>query len=253
MGEKHVERQADEAQDLREIPRWTRRYARNRTLHELLALIGALVLAGAYGGLVLGVRWAHARGNPVLTGAFAVLLAGLVAFCLRYSIYGRRPLMRWLTERLYGKEGTISLDPKREFWAASRLPLPVMIAAVLALCFLLEIARHAAPAYRQPVVALGCVPLLIYQWVRSRPNGSPFLLLLPALYGLHALLLVAGVPIYLRVGDKHEGLVNVLGPFVAYTLVAALAGHLYSRLALRRLRTLARTPESANGAEEVGR
>jgi len=34
-------------------------------------------------------------------------------------------------------------------------------------------------------------------------------------------------------------------PVVGYGLIAALAGHLYSRYALRRLRAIARGPEAA--------
>jgi cytochrome c biogenesis protein CcdA len=248
MGEKRVGLQADEGHDLREIPKWTRRYAQNRTLRDLVGIALSFVLGGVYAGLIAGIMVAYKRSDHILIGVLVIVLAGCVAFCLRYL-----PLMRSIMERLYGKEGTVSLDPKRDFPVAGRPSRPVLIASVLALNLLLWLALDAPGVYGEPIAALGYIPLLIYQWAKSRPSGSPFLLLAPALLGLHALLLIAGVPIYVRVGGDYERLANVIGPIVAYGLVAVLAGHVYSRVALRRLRALARSPESADGATEAGR
>ena len=252
MGEKRVGLQADEGHDLREIPKWTRRYAQNRTLRDLVVIALSFVLGGVYAGLIAGIMVAYKRSDHILIGVLVIVLAGCVAFCLRYL-----PLMRSIMERLYGKEGTVSLDPKRDFRVAGRPSLPVLIASVIALVIplnlLLWLALDAPGVYGLPIAALGYIPLLIYQWAKSRPSGSPFLLLAPALLGLHALLLIAGVPIYVRVGGDYVRLINVIGPIVAYSLVAVLTGHVYSRVALRRLRALARSPESANCAQEVGR
>jgi len=95
--------------------------------------------------------------------------------------------------------------------------------------------------YMQPVSALYAVPFLVYIGIALRGIGSPFMWLWPALYGIHAILLVAGAPIHF--GGKWEAL-NMLVPVVGYGLVAALAGHIYSRIALRRLKVLAGSPEA---------
>jgi hypothetical protein len=73
----------------------------------------------------------------------------------------------------------------------------------------------------------------------QQPRVSPFLLMWPALYAIHAGLLLAGAPI--RVEGPWDPL-NMLVPTIGYGLVAGLAGHLYSRHALRRLRQAAALP-----------
>jgi hypothetical protein len=102
----------------------------------------------------------------------------------------------------------------------------------------------------QPISALYAVPFLIYLGIRLRGVGSPFMFVWPALYALHAILLVAGAPIYFA---GHYTVLNVFVPMVGYGVVGALAGHLYSRLALRRLRTLAKSPETESPAVSMPR
>ncbi|MEZ6070602.1 MAG: hypothetical protein R3C10_10080 [Pirellulales bacterium] len=58
----------------------------------------------------------------------------------------------------------------------------------------------------------------------------------PALYTIHALLIVAGAPIVFHA--PWDGL-NMLIPIAGYGILAALVGHLYSRYALGKLRRLA--------------
>jgi hypothetical protein len=97
--------------------------------------------------------------------------------------------------------------------------------------------------YVQPISAAYMVPLVVYYGVRHRPTPeSPIVFLWPALYGVHAILVVAGVPT--RFWGNIPAL-DVFVPLVGYGLVAALAGHIYSRVALRRL---AASPESSDGA-----
>ena len=58
----------------------------------------------------------------------------------------------------------------------------------------------------------------------------------PGLYVLHAGLVVAGAPIQF---GRQLAILNMLIPVAGYGLVAALAGHIYSRYALRKLREVA--------------
>ena len=66
------------------------------------------------------------------------------------------------------------------------------------------------------------------------------MLLWPGLLVVHALLALAGV----RPFSAEPGIVTILVPTVGYGAIAALASHMYSRVALRRLRSLAHGPES---------
>jgi hypothetical protein len=65
--------------------------------------------------------------------------------------------------------------------------------------------------------------------------GGLAVVLWPVLYALHAVLLLSGAPILFE--DKWEVL-NMLLPVFGYGMLSFLAGHLYSRIALRRLRHL---------------
>jgi hypothetical protein len=83
---------------------------------------------------------------------------------------------------------------------------------------------------------LYCVPFLVILTLLMRPAIGWLALLWPALYGLHAILIVAGVPILLT--GRWEGL-NILVPMAGYGILAGLVAHLYSRYALRRLKRIA--------------
>ena len=100
--------------------------------------------------------------------------------------------------------------------------------------------------YMQPVSAIYMVPFLVVIWFLIRPASSGLFLLWPALYGLHAVLLVAGVPILFS--GKWDCM-NMLLPTIGYGLLTTLVMHIYSRFALGRLRHLARTdlPADADG------
>ncbi len=96
--------------------------------------------------------------------------------------------------------------------------------------------------YMQPASALYLVPAiaLILSSPGVRATGSPFMMIWPGLYVLHAGLVVAGAPIQFQ---GHLAMLNMLIPVVGYGFIAALAGHIYSRYALRKLK------EAASGAE----
>jgi hypothetical protein len=66
--------------------------------------------------------------------------------------------------------------------------------------------------------------------------AAPFMLLWPGLLVIHAVLALAGVHPF----SGEPSAVTILVPTVGYGAIAALASHVYSRVALRRLRSLAR-------------
>ena len=103
--------------------------------------------------------------------------------------------------------------------------------------------------YMQPVTAIYCVPFMCYLGAKHGKGGSPFMFLWPALYAIHAILLVAGAPI--RFEGMYE-ILNMLVPTAGYGLVAALAGHIYSRFALGRLRAAAAGLEGQGDGEVEG-
>jgi len=105
--------------------------------------------------------------------------------------------------------------------------------------------RHLPLEYMQPFSALYMVPFFIAMTISQRLGFWAFIW--PLLYGVHALLLVAGVPI--RFTDVHLEIFNMIVPVFGYGFVAIIVGHIYSRYALHRLKALVRSgfdPDSAN-------
>ena len=239
------EQGSEQDQDIRTIPTWTRRYAQNRTL-PLVVFVGIFVVGfAAFGGLSYLTGWAHVTNQRALAVATMLLLCGLTVWWLWFSFVGAPAIFLRITERVYRKEGAVSVGPSPDPNRGRAAPAVaflfmfcVMASVGLGLLGVLPI-RHM-----QPVSALCVVPLLVYIGITLRGIGSPFMWLWPALYGIHAILLVAGAPI--RFSHPWEAL-NMLVPMVGYGLLAALAGHIYSRVALRRLRVLAGSPGAAEG------
>ena len=89
--------------------------------------------------------------------------------------------------------------------------------------------------FMQPISAVYVVPFLVGLWLLMRPMAGYAALLWPLLYAIHAILILAGAPI-LFTGPWE--VLNVVIPIAGYGLLASLAGHFYSRVALRHLKRL---------------
>ncbi len=226
---------------VREIPLWTRRYVQNRTLPMLVSFGIFLVGFAAFGGLSYLMAWAYVTGQRALAVAAMLLLSGFAAWWMWFSFVGGPRIMRRITERVYRSEGTVSVGPSPEENIRRMSPA---VGFVFMFCVLASVGLGLLGVfpirYMQPISALYIIPFFVYMGISQRGAGSPFMVLWPALYGIHAILLVAGAPIYF--GGKWEAL-NMLVPVIGYGVVATLAAHLYSRYALRRLRVLAASPE----------
>ena len=244
------EQQPQQERDLRELPKWARRYAQNRTLPVLVLQVMYLVGAGVFGGLSYLGAWAYMHGERLLAASSVLVLSAFAAWWLWFGFSGAAKLVPRITARLYGREGTVTIGQTPE-GAVQRLPSLVWFLVLFCVFAHVGLSFWALIPMRlmQPTSALYAVPFLIYLGMRLRQVGSPLMFLWPALYALHAMLLLAGAPIYF--GGRYQAL-NMLIPTVGYGILAALAGHIYSRVALRRLRALAATPETTQeGVEEV--
>ena len=104
---------------------------------------------------------------------------------------------------------------------------------------------YLAFKYMQPVSALYFVPFLVFQYFLQRPRLGPLLLICPILYTIHAILIVAGVPIFFT---GNLCMLNLALPAFGYTFLAYVIGHVYSRYALKKLKGLTHLEgEAANG------
>jgi hypothetical protein len=94
-------------------------------------------------------------------------------------------------------------------------------------------------------MALFVVPFNVYLYFMQRPRLGPVLLICPILYTIHAILIIAGVPIFFS--GTFAVPLNMLLPII-YTLLTYMIGHLYSRYALKKLKGLAHLEgATANG------
>jgi hypothetical protein len=74
---------------------------------------------------------------------------------------------------------------------------------------------------------------------------GPLVLICPILYSIHAILIVAGVPIFFT---ENLGILNMLVPLIGYVFLAYVICHVYSRYALKKLKRLTLLEgEGANG------
>jgi hypothetical protein len=251
------ESQDQDAEKLKEIPKWTRKYAQNRTLTILVLLVMVTLLAILVAALV-GFPFALAvagfrKGNVILGCVGVAVLVAVLAAIVRFYIFlfakfggKNKGLLDQIVDRwIYGHEGIASMPmpeaTKKKKW------LEVFLAVVYMVCLLgtMELAMlgYIPVKYVLPVMALFVVPFNVYIYFIQRPRLGPVLLLCPLLYAVHAILILAGVPVFFT-GTFAVSL-NMLLPLI-YTFLTYMIGHVYSRYALKKLKTAAHLQEGTN-------
>ena len=240
--------QDQNSEKLKEIPKWTRKYAQNRTL-TTFALIGMICLIGGFIAFPISFGIAAIMGgNMPLTricvALFAATLILLIIFALKFGGKYRGLIDQKIDQRIYGKEGTASMPQPK---STKKKWLDVVSGVVISICILgsmhLSINGYIAFKYLQPVSALYFVPFLVFQYFLQRPRLGPLFLICPILYTIHAILIVAGVPIFFT---GNLGVLNMFLPFFGYTFLAYIIAHIYSRYALKKLKTAAHFQENTN-------
>jgi hypothetical protein len=230
----------EDTEKLKDIQKWTQRYAENRTLPFLVNMLTFLFLFCGTGGLFYAAVKAYRAGNMLLFWFFifaVVLVAAAIVLAASF-----------IERRLYRKEGQIKLaapeKTKKERiagWIAGLLfVICVMFSIILVVLFNIPI------KYMQPVSAICFIPLFIAVGIWRPPSVNPagFLVWLwPTLYVIHAILIVAGVPI---VFHKPWTALNMLIPIAGYGILFGLLGHIYSRYALKKLKRTAHLQENTN-------
>jgi len=226
--------------DVREIPKWARRYAQTRAMPVVIGLAFFALFFGGFSlaGLLARQAWATGRTLPVVlaAGGMLMLVTALVAFCTR----GHR-LVEAIAQRYYQGEGSVSVGMEA---ACGPRWLGGLVGALFAACVVGSIALGMVgwipPQLMQPVSALYCVPFIVFLALRQRQRTGLLPLLWPALYLVHALLVVSGALPNAGSWPQAHMFIATLG----YGLLSALAGHACNRLALHRLRRLAGNEET---------
>jgi hypothetical protein len=140
-----------------------------------------------------------------------------------------------MAQRYYDNEGCVAL-------IVSKSRIDYVVGGLFAASILASVilGGNIPMKYMQPVSALYCVPFMVYlAWRQQWFSGFlPFLW--PALYALHAILIVMGAPIAFE-GEWQS--LNMTIPIIGYGLLCGLIGHGYNRYALKRLREFASVRE----------
>lgn len=222
--------------DPRQIVRWARRYAQSRTISFLVQWVFIVIMVLCIGVAASLTQVAHQEGRMV-TFVISVIMMIAAAMLLVWFSVSRwsSELVFSITNWLYGHEGYVSYsgqDPDK--------PLPLWLTglgggllAYHLLGALLISFNYMHIKYMQPWSAAYMTPYLILMVIYQRLGFWAWLW--PILYGAHALGLLWGLPI--RFGRDLE-LLNIVVPIFGYGLIAILTGHLFSRYALRKLKTL---------------
>ncbi|NLN94130.1 MAG: hypothetical protein GX130_12605 [Candidatus Hydrogenedens sp.] len=245
--------------DPRQIVLWARRYAQSRTISFLVQWVFIVIMVLAIGLAAALTQTAHEQGRM---GLFTLSVGVMILSALLMLWFS---ISRWtsdlifsITNWLYGREGYAS-------WSGSsgkEEPLPLWLTGLSGgllayhlLGALLISFNYMNIRHLQPWSALYMTPFLIIMVVYQRLGFWAWIW--PVLYGIHGLLLYFGLS--WRFGREYE-LLNIVVPIFGYGLAAILTGHLYSRYALLKLKTLTRhaipdgegTEEEADSGTQAG-
>ena len=229
--------------DLREIPKWARRYAEGRgALPELLLAMvpGLMVVLLFLLPSALALHWGYSHDVALHYGLPAYLLFLLLVAWKQWQLHRQGTnIQRVWTAWFYRREGQVRTEEAgvryTNRWVYTAALLAVFYGTRAFLAHHLVADRDAVP-----VTALWLVPFLVWTAMVRVRGGLPqsaLMLLGPAWYSLHAVLILLGVPLY-RTGDLGAAL-TVFGSLVFGLALASVATFIYSRVALHRLRAAA--------------
>ena len=217
---------------LKEIPKWARRYAESRTVPLIIFSFIFIVLFGAVSLAV----YCFLKGNFILAAIMMLLyVAGFIYFVITWDRH---------EARYYTKTGipqSESLQQIRKF-----LPLPLILFVVIDV--MME-QYGILPAHLSvPISAVYACPLLIFanwRWAK----GSFIGYLWAGLYGAWAIAILLKVPVLTfsegGIGQLKPGAEMCLAVPVT-GLITGLIAYIYSRYALKKLKTAAHLQEDTN-------
>ena len=239
-------------ENLKEIPKWAHKYAQNRTLTILvltaMIMLFSIIFAGLL-GFPLGLATAgFQKGNMLLgyigiAATVAVLVAMLIFIVITLKKFGsknRGMLDQLIDKWTYGKEGTATLSVPKS--SKKKICLEIVGSVIFFICLFgswhLAVKGFISYKYLQPVSALYIVPYTVCGWYFFKsPRMGPIYLLFPILYTIHAILILAGVPIFFT--TENFCIISICLPYMGYSLLPYVIGHLYSRHALKKLKDIA--------------
>jgi hypothetical protein len=234
--------------DPRLMIRWARTYAKSRTISFLVQWVFIVLMVLVIGTAGTLTNMAYMERNMVLVTISAAFMGLTILVLAWFSIspWGGELIWR-ITQWMYGPEGYVAYSRKH---ADGPAPWWITLLGGGLVIY------HLVGAL---LVTFGYLPLL-YMQPYSAVYMSAFLIVMilyqdlgfwawlwPVLYGLHGLLIYLGFPLAFQ--GQYQ-LLNMVVPVFGYGLLAIVVGHIYSRYALMKLRSLARTHMPQGEPEE---
>ena len=224
--------------DSRLLVRWTRRYAKSRTISFLVQWVVIVLMVLIVGGAVHFTSEAYRSNNMGLFYPSVVAMVVVILVFAWISISRRGGQLIWrITQLIYGREGYVTDVPDdvgQMPWWATGLGGGLVIYHLLGALLVSFGKMHVG--HMQPFSAFYMTPFLVVIIVYQRLGLWAWCW--PVLYGVHAVLLYTGNI------DRFVGqyaLLNLVVPVFGYGLVSIVIGHVYSRFALWKVKTLARS------------
>jgi hypothetical protein len=221
------------------MARYARLYAQHRTLPFLVQMGVFFGLFAAVFGSALGTVYAGRTGNPFLIVCAVAALIAVAGIVIWVSVprWGGRHVWRFGLS-LYGGEGQASVEEfskiKWPWWGYLLVPALVV---ELFVQYGLTSAGWLPVRLAQPISMPFIAALWILFYRIQRPAVGAWMLLAPALAVLYALAVLVGAP--LAYDDFSKFWVNVYVPMFGAQILSMIAGHVYSRYALRKVKALA--------------
>ena len=250
-----------DTEKLKEIPKWTRKYAQNRTLTIIVLMAMIMLFSMFVAGIVgfsLSLAVAGFRKGNIILGCvgIAVLVAVLVAtvtfiiiFLSKFGGKNRGLIDQIIDQKIYGKEGIASVPVPES--SKKKICLEILSGVIFFICFFgswhLAVKGFIAYKYLQPVSVLYIVPFGVCGWYFwQSPRMGPIYLLYPILYTIHAILILAGAPIFFT--TENFCIFSICLPMLGYGFLPFIIGHIYSRYALKKLKGITHLEgDTANG------
>ncbi len=232
-----------------EIPLWAGRYARNRVLPILLWMVGVLLLITLQGLASILLMHSHSTAMYIVS----IFMNVAITLTLFWAIITGRNT-RWfkrLSSKLYENEGVVVPALPTPTPVHSKLKTYLIMGSLLVgpwlLLYVLTHVLGVPPRYFQPAIAVVIVPLISWGVLAGAETPKWPGLLMPVLYGIHAVLVLAGVPVP-AFGVSY---LDAFIPLFVYSVISLMVMHFYSRYALLKLQIAVLTPqESLDNAEE---
>jgi len=189
------------------------------------------------------------KGNMILACVSIIALVGtwicLIIFIPKFGGKNRGLIDLRIDQWTYSKDGTVSMPEPESTKKQKRLD--GVVGVVVGRCILGRIYSgmegYIAFKYMLPVSALYYLPFLVFEYCLQRPRLGPLVPMCPILCTIHAILIVAGVPIFFT---ENLCVLNLFLSVFGYGFLAYVICHVYSRYALKKLKTAAHLQENTN-------